>query len=251
VRRIDRKGRRAPARVLDLELAPAGEPDDDVLPVERYSTLWCLSRVNGLPQEISFWDVTKDTDVRVQDLRDQLGPDSNAAGQLRPSLPAAGTASPPGPDPVLGVTGQASQVAGVVQSLGGSAVAQFRDDVFEEPPNAGQIPAGAWITFGALAQTLPPLRRFLTQSPGAVEAWSDRLGVDLAHESSLPRVLLSAALRRNTAGPVLSSTTRPERIQVAAEAAALTTKPQDAGAAALSELAATVRPGYPERTRTS
>jgi glycosyltransferase involved in cell wall biosynthesis len=93
VRRIDRKGLRAPARVLDVELAPAGQPDDDVFSVERYSTLWCLSRVNGLPQEISFWDVTEDTDVRVQDLRDQLRSDINVAGQLRPSLAAAGTAS--------------------------------------------------------------------------------------------------------------------------------------------------------------
>jgi D-threo-aldose 1-dehydrogenase len=150
-----------------------------------------------------------------------------------------------------GVTGQPSQVAGVVQSLGGSAVAQFRDDVFEEPPNADQIPAGAWITFGALAQALPALRRFLTQSPGAVEAWSDRLGVDLAHESGLPSVLLSAALRRNTAGPVLFSTTRPERIRVAVEAAARATQPQDAEASALTELAAAVRAAYPERTGAS
>ena len=150
-----------------------------------------------------------------------------------------------------GVTGQAIQVAGIVQSLGGSAVAQFRDDVFEEPPNADQIPAGGWITFGALAQALPALRRFLTQSPGAAEAWSDRLGVDLTHESSLPRVLLSAALRRNTAGPVLFSTTRPERIGVAAEAAARTTQEQDPEAAALSELAGAARRAYPERIRTS
>jgi D-threo-aldose 1-dehydrogenase len=150
-----------------------------------------------------------------------------------------------------GVTGQAYQIAGAVQSLGGSVVAQFRDDVFEEPPNAEQIPGRAWITFGALAQALPALRRFLAQSPGAVKAWSDRLGVDLAQESSLPGVLLSAALRRNTAGPVLFSTTRPERVRVAAEAAARTTKPQDAEAAALSELAAAVRSGSPERTSTS
>jgi glycosyltransferase involved in cell wall biosynthesis len=89
VRRIDRKDLRAPARVLDLELTADGQPEDDVLSVEQYSTLYCLSRVDGLPHEISFWDVTDDTDVRVQDLRDQLRPDGKTAGQPWPVLPAA------------------------------------------------------------------------------------------------------------------------------------------------------------------
>lgn len=87
MRRIDRKDLRAPARVVDLELAAARQPEDDVLSVGQYSTVYCLSRVNGLPHEISFWDVTEDTDVRVQALRDRLRPDSDAAGQLSPSLP--------------------------------------------------------------------------------------------------------------------------------------------------------------------
>jgi hypothetical protein len=37
--------------------------------------------------------------------------------------------------------------------------------------------------------------------------------MDLAEESTLPKMLLSAALRRNLAGPVLFSTTRPELLQ--------------------------------------
>jgi glycosyltransferase involved in cell wall biosynthesis len=90
VRRIDRKDLRAPARVLDLELTAAEQLEaNDVLSVEGYSTLYCLSRVNGLPQEISFWDVTEDTDVRLQGLRDQLSPDGTAAGQPGPGLAAA------------------------------------------------------------------------------------------------------------------------------------------------------------------
>ncbi len=150
-----------------------------------------------------------------------------------------------------GVTGQAYEMAGLAQSFTGSQVAQFRDDVFEEPPGADQIPEKAWITFGALAQALPALRRFLAQSPGAAQAWSDRLGADLAQESSLPALLLSAALRRNTAGPVLFSTTRPERIRVAVDAAATAAEAHDAHAAALAELAAAARSGSPEKTSTS
>ena len=49
--------------------------------------------------------------------------------------------------------------------------------------------------------------------------WSERFGRDLRADSNLPRMLLSAALRRNRDGLVLFSTTRPERAQVAAEAA--------------------------------
>jgi len=150
-----------------------------------------------------------------------------------------------------GVTGQLAQLAGVVQSLGGSAVAQFRDDVFELPPADGQIPTEAGITFGALAQALPALRQFLAGSAADLEAWSMRFGTDLADQASLPRVLLSAALRRNTGGPVLFSTTRPERVKVAAEAAARATEPQDAEAAALSELVAAVGAAGPERTPTA
>jgi glycosyltransferase involved in cell wall biosynthesis len=72
MRRIDRKGLRAPARVLDLELAPVDRFEEDALTVEQYHTIWCLSRMNGVPQEISFWDVTEDAKVSLQDLRGQL-----------------------------------------------------------------------------------------------------------------------------------------------------------------------------------
>ena len=72
MRRIDRKGLRAPARVLDLELAPVDQFEEDTLAVEQYETIWCLSRIDGLPQEISFWDVTDEEKVSLQDLRGQL-----------------------------------------------------------------------------------------------------------------------------------------------------------------------------------
>ena len=71
MKRIDRKGLRAPARVIDLELALASQVEDRVA-VERYETLWCLSRINGIPQEISFWDVTGDSGISIHDLRHHL-----------------------------------------------------------------------------------------------------------------------------------------------------------------------------------
>jgi glycosyltransferase involved in cell wall biosynthesis len=74
MRRIDRNSLRAPAFVLDVELAPVTQVDEDALRVEQYETIWCLSRNNGIPQEISFWDVAKDKVVSLKCLRDQLHP---------------------------------------------------------------------------------------------------------------------------------------------------------------------------------
>ncbi len=118
-----------------------------------------------------------------------------------------------------GATGESGGLPAVVQRLGQAPVLQFKDDVFDPPLSEGPLPGGAKITYGALAQALPALRRYLAQSPHAAASWSERLGTDLAAESSLPRLLLSVALRRNAAGPVLFSTTRPQRVEVAAEAA--------------------------------
>jgi glycosyltransferase involved in cell wall biosynthesis len=72
MKRIDRKGLKAPARVLDLELAPGGPLEDNTLAVEEYGTLWCLSRIDGVPEQISFWDVTADAKVSLGHLRGQL-----------------------------------------------------------------------------------------------------------------------------------------------------------------------------------
>jgi len=72
MRRIDRKGLRAPARVLDLELTHVDHAGTDTLVVEQYNTIWCLSRIEGVPQEVSFWDVTEDTSISIRALRDQL-----------------------------------------------------------------------------------------------------------------------------------------------------------------------------------
>jgi D-threo-aldose 1-dehydrogenase len=127
-----------------------------------------------------------------------------------------------------GVTGQP---AGLSRP---GRVLQVRDDIFGPPPRPD---GAAMITFGALARALPVLRRFLARSPGAIRAWSDRLGTDLAEEPALPRTLLRLALARNPGGPVLFSTIRAERGRVAAEAA-LGAPVSPAEAATFSELAA-------------
>jgi D-threo-aldose 1-dehydrogenase len=148
-----------------------------------------------------------------------------------------------------GVTSQRSELSGVAECLGRAAVVQFRDDIFERALSAGGMLEGAMITYGALARALPILRRFLARSPGSLDMWSERFGMDLGMESNLPRILLSTALRRNGDGLVLFSTTRPERAQVAAEAAAQSAALSDAEVATLSEFVSAIRLSYPEGMR--
>lgn len=142
-----------------------------------------------------------------------------------------------------GVTGQPSRLVGLMERFRWPPVVQHRDDVFDG--GTGEPPAGARITFGVLARAVPAFRQFLARSPGDSARWRERLGVDLGAESELPRLLLTAALQRNTAGPVLFTTTRPERTALAASAAAGATAPVTE-MAAFSELAAAVRAAYPE-----
>src|SRR5208282_3536824 len=87
MRRIDRKGLRAPARVLDLELAAVDQFEDDTLVVEHYETMWCLSRIDGVPQEISFWDVAEDAKVSLRDLRGQLRVGGGSDNCMSPEQP--------------------------------------------------------------------------------------------------------------------------------------------------------------------
>jgi hypothetical protein len=71
--RIDRKGPQAPAHVLDdLELIPVKKIGPDILAVGQYETIWCLSRIRGIPQAISFGEVTDDSEMSLRDLWDIL-----------------------------------------------------------------------------------------------------------------------------------------------------------------------------------
>jgi glycosyltransferase involved in cell wall biosynthesis len=72
MQRIERKGLRAPTRILDLELAVTNQSQEDSVAVEGYETVWCLSRTNGVPQEISFWDVSEDASISIRHLRHHL-----------------------------------------------------------------------------------------------------------------------------------------------------------------------------------
>lgn len=147
-----------------------------------------------------------------------------------------------------GVTGPVSELPSLAEGLGRVPVAQFKDDILAPALADQPLFDFARITYGALSRALPLLRRFLTQSPDQSRTWSDRIGADLAEEATLPTLLLAAALRRNQAGPVLFTTTRPDRMGVAVSAATQSGSMSDARLAVLSELSAAACTAHAELT---
>jgi D-threo-aldose 1-dehydrogenase len=143
-----------------------------------------------------------------------------------------------------GVTGMPEETQAVRASLRWPAVLQHRDDVFEAN-DASSDTDTARITYGALAGTVGAFRQYFAQTPSAVPAWSQRLGVDLKSENALPQLLLHAALDRNRCGPVLFSSTKPARVQLAAETAAKA-KPSAQESGAFAELTLEVQGAVPE-----
>lgn len=152
-----------------------------------------------------------------------------------------------------GMTGPESDLPLLVQQLSQSPVLQYRDDILGASQPAGMelMPNSGSVTYGALARALPEFRRYLTRSQEAASKWSPLVGMDLAHEPNLPKLLLQTALKRNTNGPVLFTTTRPERALTATEAASEAAMLTDAQTRALEDLAKEVRYARPEVIQTS
>jgi glycosyltransferase involved in cell wall biosynthesis len=92
MRRIERAGLRAPARVLDIGL-PRADGSSDVLDVTGIHSLWCLTREHGVPTGISFWDVSDDRTVRLSDIVDA---EMRDAGGTHGTAASAGVGDPPG-----------------------------------------------------------------------------------------------------------------------------------------------------------
>ena len=80
----------APARVIDVELVGAN-PCGRSVDVSDYNSLWCLYRMNGIPQTISIWDVQR-VDVATVPVASQgLEQESVApAGPVDPRIHSGG-----------------------------------------------------------------------------------------------------------------------------------------------------------------
>jgi hypothetical protein len=113
-----------------------------------------------------------------------------------------------------GSAADVNQPAGEVQALSESSpVLQFRDDIFERPPSTATGPHQAAITFGIIDRALPSLVAYFEQSDSERVAWSTRLGFDVFGPDALAHLLVRQALYRNSTGPVLFSSTRPDRVR--------------------------------------
>lgn len=118
------------------------------------------------------------------------------AGEPAPAVEAAERLSPPVP------------------------VLQLRDDVLQRSLRAAPDDVRrATIVFGALSHALPRIRDHLRADERAHARWNETLGCDCSDDGEIASLLLRDALLES-GGPLLFSTTKPDRARAAAAAAA-------------------------------
>ena len=127
-------------------------------------------------------------------------------------------------------------------------VLQCRDDIFEDYLEGAESKQ-ARITFGVFERALPLLNDYFQRSPEERRVWSGRLGFDVSDGISLPNLLVRHALHRNKSGPVLFSSTRPERVRAAVSQGDINQDPaaEEEESSALTELAALLKQAYPRQ----
>ncbi len=111
---------------------------------------------------------------------------------------------------------------------------QLRDDVFD-PAVAGLEWDPAPITFGVIAGAQRRILAYVASSEERRRRWAREVGADCAESDVVATLLLRDALDRNREGMVLFSTTRPERIGTAVEAAGFADREARAGLRAFRE----------------
>jgi D-threo-aldose 1-dehydrogenase len=95
---------------------------------------------------------------------------------------------------------------------------QLRDEILDSAPARAEW-GPAPITFGVLSRALGRVLGYVTSSEERRRRWTREVGVDCGQPDVVASLLLQDALDRNREGMVLYSTSRPERIGAAVEAA--------------------------------
>jgi len=83
MRRIEREGLRAPARVVEVDSAGIDALGEARVDVARFESVFCLTRDDGIPTALSFWAVPDDDSIDLREIAKATGPD-RAAGRLGP-----------------------------------------------------------------------------------------------------------------------------------------------------------------------
>jgi D-threo-aldose 1-dehydrogenase len=117
-----------------------------------------------------------------------------------------------------GTAGESDVQAALLDTLAGSQVIQHRDNILDESNLLTNGDGLGHISFGVLAQVLAPLRELLAARPPGLASWNEMSGCDLTEPGNLVSLLLRQAVSRNTSGPVVFSTTRADRLEVAVRA---------------------------------
>jgi len=108
--------------------------------------------------------------------------------------------------------------AEILSDLPGLEVVQHRYDLPRAGSPSPEDGGLGRITFGILAQPLQRILSLLSSQRALARTMSDMLGADVSQPDNLVGLLLRDALRRNTRGPVLFTTTRPDRVARATSA---------------------------------
>lgn len=117
-----------------------------------------------------------------------------------------------------GTAGESSIHDALLDALPGLQIVQHRDDVLDKSPLLSVGDHRAHISFGVLAQVLAPLRTLFAAQPRSRDDWSQTADCDLRDPDQLVGLLLREAVSRNVSGPVVFSTTRPDRLELAVRA---------------------------------
>jgi D-threo-aldose 1-dehydrogenase len=115
-----------------------------------------------------------------------------------------------------GLAGEAEPCIELGDSVDAPTVLQIRDDIFG--PGLRRI-GGPVITFGVVASAAKRVVDHVSSSEARRSSWGRAVGEDCGDPQAVASLLLRDALDRNRGGTVLFSTTRPERVGVAAVAA--------------------------------
>lgn len=136
-----------------------------------------------------------------------------------------------------GLAGERRSSAELVAAVEPPPVLQIRDDLFEPfAVDPGRPP----ITFGVLSRALPRIVAHVNRSEARRAAWRRAVGEDCGRPEAVSALLLCDALLRNPTGTVLVSSTRPERVALAAAAEDLSREGESAPLRAFRELAAAI-----------
>jgi aryl-alcohol dehydrogenase-like predicted oxidoreductase len=117
-------------------------------------------------------------------------------------------------------TGAAETIEILRQAPDAAEVAQLASDAFDR--RVAALPRtwrGLVVAHGALRRALPRLQARLARDAGLAAWFAARTGAQASDRPGLARLLLMDAAAANAAGVVLVSTTRPQRIAEAVQAA--------------------------------